>query len=553
MKQRKTNSIVALLLCMILVLSVCDLGNITAHAEEGTLIEYSGHQQNIGNISKVADGAILGQIGKSLRMEAITVFKGSKLTGLAGDIQCQAHVQNIGTTRWIGSGNAVGSTGKSQRIEAIRFRLTGEIAENYDIYYSAHIQNVGWSRWVKGLNENEQVGGWCGTEGLSMRIEAIKIKLVPVASGAPDDSGTFTHYSTSEASNLITYKGHQQNYGDLPAVSDGDILGITGKSLRFEALSIDLTDKQSANDSIQYRVHIQNIGWQDWRSDGQLAGTTGQSLRLEAVEIKLAGDISNKYDVWYRVHAQNVGWMGWAKNGQSAGTAGYSRRLEAIQIRLIPKGLSAPGTTAKAFLEKKYSGKLIALTFDDGPGARCSEILDCLEQNGAHATFYVVGSNARLRSALLTRMESIGCEVGNHTNSHTILSRVGAGTISGELESVNSTLRSTLGHNAVTMRPPGGGCNSTVQATVGVPIILWSIDTLDWKTRNTAQTVNCVLNNAKDGDIVLMHDIHSPSVDAALILIPELQKRGFTLVTVSELAEAKGVTLQPGQVYNSIR
>ena len=82
-----------------------------------------------------------------------------------------------------------------------------------------------------------------------------------------------------------------------------------------------------------------------------------------------------------------------------------------------------------------------------------------------------------------------------------------------------------------------------------MPMILWSIDTLDWKTMNTQSTINAVLNNVEDGDIILMHDIHSPTIDAALTLIPKLIEEGYQLVTVSELAEAKGVTLKNGSTY----
>jgi peptidoglycan/xylan/chitin deacetylase (PgdA/CDA1 family) len=121
------------------------------------------------------------------------------------------------------------------------------------------------------------------------------------------------------------------------------------------------------------------------------------------------------------------------------------------------------------------------------------------------------------------------------------------------LEGVNAATRAAVGHNTATVRPPGGAYNATVKASVNAPIILWSIDTLDWKTRNAQTTINTVLSNVQDGDIILMHDIHTQSVDAALYLIPELQRRGYTLVTVSELAEAKGVTLQPGQVYTRIK
>jgi peptidoglycan/xylan/chitin deacetylase (PgdA/CDA1 family) len=150
-------------------------------------------------------------------------------------------------------------------------------------------------------------------------------------------------------------------------------------------------------------------------------------------------------------------------------------------------------------------------------------------------------------------MEQIGCEIGNHTDNHNTLTKLSSSKIRSVLDSVNNTVRSKVGHNAATVRPPGGSYNSTVKATVNAPIILWSIDTLDWKTRNAQSTINKVLNNVQDGDIILMHDIHSQSVDAALYLIPELQRRGFTLVTVSELAEAKGVTLKNGQVYTRIK
>lgn len=82
-----------------------------------------------------------------------------------------------------------------------------------------------------------------------------------------------------------------------------------------------------------------------------------------------------------------------------------------------------------------------------------------------------------------------------------------------------------------------------------MPMILWNIDTLDWKTKDTQSTIDCVLNTADDGDIVLMHDIHSSTVDASLQLIPKLIENGYQLVTVSEMAEARGIILENGKVY----
>lgn len=88
-----------------------------------------------------------------------------------------------------------------------------------------------------------------------------------------------------------------------------------------------------------------------------------------------------------------------------------------------------------------------------------------------------------------------------------------------------------------------------MKENVGLPMILWNIDTLDWKTRDAKATVDHVMSKAKDGDIILMHDIHSETIDAALELIPKLQEAGFQLVNVSELAAAKGITLESGQKY----
>lgn len=83
-----------------------------------------------------------------------------------------------------------------------------------------------------------------------------------------------------------------------------------------------------------------------------------------------------------------------------------------------------------------------------------------------------------------------------------------------------------------------------------MPMILWNVDTLDWKTRNTQSTIDAVMRNLKDGDIILMHDIHTQTVDAALQLIPKLEEEGYQLVTVSEMAAAKNKTLENGTAYS---
>jgi uncharacterized protein YjdB len=142
-------------------------------------------------------------------------------------------------------------------------------------------------------------------------------------------------------------------------VKDGAVSGTTGQGLRLEGLKLNLENTTGYAGGITYATHVQSIGWQNAVSltttgtsatyvQGGLAGTTGKGLRLEAVTIELTGDLAKHYDVYYRVHAQKVGWMAWAKDGQKAGTAGYGLRLEAIQICLVAKGAAAPGDAYKS-------------------------------------------------------------------------------------------------------------------------------------------------------------------------------------------------------------
>lgn len=134
------------------------------------------------------------------------------------------------------------------------------------------------------------------------------------------------------------------------------------------------------------------------------------------------------------------------------------------------------------------------------------------------------------------RMKKLGCELGNHTYDHKDLATLSSDEISSEIARVDEQLVNLTGEGASVVRPPYGSVNDTVKSTVGTPMILWSIDTLDWKTQDVESTVEEVMNNVKDGSIILMHDIFSTSVDAAEILIPQLIEEGYQLVTVHELA-----------------
>lgn len=192
---------------------------------------------------------------------------------------------------------------------------------------------------------------------------------------------------------------------------------------------------------------------------------------------------------------------------------------------------------------------MIALTFDDGPGQYTEELLNCLEENNGKATFFMLGQNAEQYPDVVKRMKDMGMELANHTYDHQILTSLSNDQIANEINKTTSIIEKAAGASPTAMRPPGGAYNGTVQSISNLPIIIWSIDTKDWKTKSEEQTYQCVMDNAQDGSVVLMHDIHEWSVKAAIRMIPELTAKGFKLVTVEELAQAKGVTLENGKAY----
>lgn len=194
---------------------------------------------------------------------------------------------------------------------------------------------------------------------------------------------------------------------------------------------------------------------------------------------------------------------------------------------------------------------MVALTFDDGPYAPVgNRIMDCAELYGGRVTFYVVGERVNTYKSEIQRMHNNGHEIGNHTQNHKYLQKLGALEIRQQVEACNQAIAAITGEAPKTVRLPGGGKNSTVLANISQPIVLWDVDTLDWKTRNAASSIQTVLSQVKDGSVILMHELYDASGDAAVAIIPQLVKRGYQLVTVSELAQFRG-GMAGGTVYYS--
>lgn len=195
---------------------------------------------------------------------------------------------------------------------------------------------------------------------------------------------------------------------------------------------------------------------------------------------------------------------------------------------------------------------VVALTYDDGPHPTVThDILDVLEKYDAKATFFVVGSRVNEYKDCITREAELGCEIGNHTYNHTILTSASKATIVSDIEKTNDAVEKLTGIRPVVVRPPGGSVNSTVRSTVDYPLINWSVDTLDWKNRNSSSVVSSVKSNVRDGSIVLMHDLYGSTAKATEIIVPWLIDEGYQLVTVTQLMQLKGIYTEPGKVYYS--
>ena len=191
---------------------------------------------------------------------------------------------------------------------------------------------------------------------------------------------------------------------------------------------------------------------------------------------------------------------------------------------------------------------MIALTFDDGPGEYTETLLDTVEKYNIHVTFFMLGQNVEGRESTVQRMVQLGCEIGNHTWDHPsqTLPNMDLDSVVQEFQKTDDELVKACGQAATVCRAPYGAITEEQIAAVGKPFFMWSTDSLDWKLMDADADYNEIMNSdLSDGSIILMHDIHEPSVKCATEkLIPELVNEGYKLVTVSELAAAKDVTLQ---------
>lgn len=345
--------------------------------------------------------------------------------------------------------------------------------------------------------------------------------------------------------------GWSEEYGDnFECLKAGDYMTAVKASLRGQP--------EGMSGTLTYQVNVSGLGWQPWTENMAEAGGTQAGVVLESVKMDLTGDLKEHYDVYYMVY-QNGVWTDWAANGNPAGQEGVGLRADGIRVSITKKGQNPPAEPEKLPTQILPAGvdpnrPMVALTFDDGPKASVTNrILNSLEAVGGRGTFFMVGSNVTSGNApVIQRMVSLNCEVANHTNDHKYLSKIGADAIVSQVQATSQKIQNACGVAPKLVRPPGGYYDSAslkVLGNLGMPAIMWSIDTRDWQHKNPSRTISSVLDHVKDGDIILMHDIYGTTADAAEVIIPELARRGYQLVTVSELGAYRG-GIAPGKAYS---
>ena len=209
-----------------------------------------------------------------------------------------------------------------------------------------------------------------------------------------------------------------------------------------------------------------------------------------------------------------------------------------LTLGIAPARAAAPGQ------------KLAAITFDDGPGPYTENLLDELDKRGVVVTFFMQGHNAARYPSVVKRAYEAGHQIASHTYDHPQLTKLSSEKIRDQLVTTADILNCAVGmEHAYMVRPPYGSTDGHVLSCLDAPAILWSVDTRDWESRNADAVYRHIVNDTRDGSIVLLHDIHASSIPGALRGIDALLSQGYELVTVEELLRRRGYDAAPGERY----
>lgn len=207
--------------------------------------------------------------------------------------------------------------------------------------------------------------------------------------------------------------------------------------------------------------------------------------------------------------------------------AGFRVRMEKEAQKVL-----AGANAAEAGIETRR----IALTFDDGPHPYYTDLLlDGLAERGVKVTFFLLGENIEGREDVIRRMSEEGHLIGNHTFYHVDINSLSMEEACAEIRNTSEAIRAITGQQVEYVRPPYGNWNKELECQVMMIPVFWTLDTLDWKVKNTDRIVREVLEDVEENDVILMHDSYRTTVEAAFRIVDELQKKGYEFVTADEL------------------
>lgn len=223
-------------------------------------------------------------------------------------------------------------------------------------------------------------------------------------------------------------------------------------------------------------------------------------------------------------------------------------------IALTPQKPLATGTSSRKKIPSKDWKKYVALTFDDGPHKQYTDfLLNTLKQKWVHATFFMLGENAERYPEIVKRVAENGNEIWSHSYDHPSFLKISPEKIREQLTKTDEAIMKSTGKPTTILRPPYGAYNASVAKVAEKSLILWNVDSMDWKNRNVAKNLKLTLSTVYDGSIILYHDIHKESVETIGPLIDSLRWEWYEFVTVSELyTKYHTGTLLPEQVCFSM-
>lgn len=197
--------------------------------------------------------------------------------------------------------------------------------------------------------------------------------------------------------------------------------------------------------------------------------------------------------------------------------------------------------------------KTVAITFDDGPSSKYNSLfLKTLAENKAHGTFFMVGTMMYSCQKCVYDTYQSGNEVASHTYNHINMKNSSIADVYHSIQKTDDLFYQITGDHIKYVRPPYGAYNKTNLENVDYPLILWNMDTEDWRYKDVDRIVNYVMENVQDGSIILMHELYETSLEALKIILPKLYAEGYQVVSVSELALLQDRELQSGHAYRSL-